>query len=199
MKGMRLLLLVPLCLAAEQEQAGAQANVTFRSGAVGLDAGHGALDFGTNVGIIAKFNVTPLFRLRTELDIDRSAMKDVSMGSYHGDQTAAFSSFGVGTEVELGNKDYAIFANLTPHMTLRTTTRVLKPVMAEQELAENSRFSLGASAGLGAEMFITNNIGLELQAQYVVFNFDHDDADPRYTGIRIDAGVQFYLGQNFER
>jgi hypothetical protein len=194
----RLVPLIALTVIGGSGQALAQANVSFRSGLCALPS-NGQMNWGTNVGLVAKFDATRLIRLRSQIDLDRAAMLDVAMGSYHGDQTATFTSLGFGVEFETGTRDYALIAHVTPHMTIRTTSRILMDAAGRQDLSDVARFSLGTTFGAGGEVFLSNVIGLELQAQYVIFNFDHDESDPQYKGIRLDAGIQFYLGQNFKR
>ncbi len=198
LRALLLPLIVVAALLAATATASAQANISFRTGVAGVYLKDNEPDWGTNVGLVAKFNITDAFRIRSQIDLDRVALRDVTIGSYFGDQTSTFTTIGFGGELELGGRSLGVVANLTPHMVLRTTSQLKRESDGREYLEDVARFSLGASIGIGGEWFITNNIGLEAQGQYLIYNFDHDETDPRYFGLRLDIGVQFYLGKVLE-
>ncbi|HVK37393.1 MAG TPA: hypothetical protein VNA88_02590 [Candidatus Kapabacteria bacterium] len=177
-----------------------QTNFSFFLGATALESQLSpATNLGASVGLITKFNVVELVRLRGQVHVDKVQVDDVTIGSFHGRESVTMVCFGFGGELAVGGRDVDVFVNATPHGTIRTTFRTETADDGSVHVSSLTRFSLGMVFGAGVEVFITDNIGFELQAQYDIFNFDHDETDPLYTGTRALAGLQFYLGRNFAR
>lgn len=150
------------------------------------------------MGATGKFNVTPIFLLRGQFNVDRIQLEHVSLPDFNGTQTMSFVCLGMGPELGVGGRDFTILAHLTIHGDIRTVSRILQE-NGNERVWKLTRFSLGVLGGAGFEFYITDNIGVEAQAQYDIFNFDHTALDPTWRALRLSAGVQFYLGMNFER
>lgn len=176
----------------------AQSNFSFWMGGTATYFGSSAINWGTTVGANGKFNVTDIFLVRGQFNVDRVQLRDISLPDFHGSQTVTFICLGTGPEIGIGNRDFDFLAHITPHGTIRTTSRIVTE-NGKERVWSLTQFSMGLVAGFGFEAFITNNLGVELQAQYDTYNFDGTDIDPHYKGLRALAGVQFYLGRNFLR
>ena len=191
--GLLLLVLVPA-------GAAAQTNFSFFLGATSLASDLSTeANLGASVGLITKFNVIELVRIRGQVHVDKVQVKEVATGSFTGRESVTMVCLGFGGEFAVGGRDFDVFVNATPHGTIRTSFRTIDQEDGSVHVANLTRFSLGIAFGGGFEWFITDNIGLELQAQYDIFNFDYDETDPIHRGIRGFGGVQFYLGRNFAR
>jgi hypothetical protein len=178
----------------------AQTNFSFFLGATALASDNSAkTDLGASVGLITKFNVLELIRLRGQVHVDKIPVEEVTSGAFHGGESVTMVCFGFGAELAVGGRDVDVFVSATPHGTIRTAFRTVDADDGSVHVGNLTRFSIGIVFGGGFEVFITDNIGFELQAQYDIFNFDHDETDPIYTGVRGLAGLQFYLGRNFAR
>lgn len=187
------------CLAAAVPLR-AQTNFSFFLGATALETEHSPqTSYGASIGLITKFNVVELVRLRGQIHVDKVQIDEVTRGAFEGRESVTMVCFGFGGELAAGGRDLDAFVNVTPHGTIRTAFRTQNRDDTTVHVDNLTRFSIGVVVGAGFEVFITDNIGFELQAQYDIFNFDHDETDPRYTGVRGFAGLQFYLGRNFAR
>jgi hypothetical protein len=191
---------VVLLMLSAGSAARAQSNFAFWVGGTGVYYDHNDINWGTSVGVTAKFNVTRLLLLRTQFNVDRIHMQDVDFEDFDGDQTVTFVCFGLGPEIAYGGRDFNVFTHLTVHSTIRTMSRILTDEENRESVWELTRASVGLIGAVGFEAFITDNIGLEGQGQYDIYSFDHTPGiDPRYIGLRAIVGVQFYLGRNFAR
>jgi Outer membrane protein beta-barrel domain len=195
---MRLLLAAILLAIAGGGMLHAQSNFAFWMGGTLLRQENGIENWGTSVGATGKFNVTPVFLLRGQFNVDRIQMQNIELPDFTGTQTMSFVSLGMGPELEVGGKDFGILAHVTLHGTIRTVSRILEE-NGRERVWQLTRFSLGVLGGAGFEAYITDNLGFEAQAQYDIFNFDATPQDPHWHALRVSAGVQFYLGRNFER
>lgn len=188
-----LMLLAFVCCGAR-----AQSTFTFSLGGSGLYYDGTPVNWGTSVGATAKFNVLPYTLARMQFNVDR-IQHEVDRSDFKGTQTSTFVNMGFGAEAAVGTRDFTAFLNLTPHGTIRTTSRILTQDDGSEKLWILNRFSVGVIVGFGFEAYVTNSIGFEMQTQYDVFNLDHSDVDPIARSIRASIGVQFYLGKNFAR
>ncbi|MEP7218275.1 MAG: hypothetical protein ABI876_05135 [Bacteroidota bacterium] len=178
--------------------ASAQSNFSFWLGETAVSPGGGKGEWGTSVGANGKFNITDILLIRGQFNVDRAQLLNQVYPGFNGGQTVTFISLGAGPELAFGTRDYDIFFHLTPHGTIRSVSRIVTEGGTDR-VWSLTRFSMGVLTGVGFEVFLSDNIGFELQGQYDVFNFDGSDTDPKYTGARGLAGVQFYLGRNFLR
>lgn len=178
----------------------AQTNFSFFLGATSLESQNSpGRHLGASVGLITKFNMIELVRLRSQVHVDKVQVDNVTSGSFRGRESVTMACFGFGAEVAVGGRDLDVFVNATPHGTIRTAFRTVDGDSGSVHVGSLTRFSIGMVLGVGVEVFITDNIGFELQGQYDIFNFDYDETDPALTGFRGLAGLQFYLGRNFAR
>jgi hypothetical protein len=191
-----MLLVAGLLLAAAPLRA--QSNFAFWVGGTQLSYHNGPSSWGTSVGATGKFNITPIFLLRGQFNVDRVQFQNAGLPEYDGTQTMTFIGLGTGPEIAVGWGDVDLLAHVTLHGDIRSVSRILDDNGAER-VWKLTRFSMGVLAGAGFEAYITDNIGFETQAQYDIFNFDATPIDPHWYGLRISAGVQFYLGRNFIR
>jgi hypothetical protein len=184
---------------ASSIDARAQTNFSFFLGATSLstDANPSAV-LGASVGLTTKFNIVEILRIRSQIYVDRVQV-EAEAGGMQRDESVTMVCLGFGAEAAFGGRDVDVFVNATPHGTIRTSFRTTERSDGTVEVANLTRFSLGIVFGAGFEVFITDNIGFELQGQYDIFNFDHSETDPVHRGVRGLAGVQFYLGRNFAR
>lgn len=186
-----------MCCAASLR---AQTNFSFFLGATSLKSDATPVaSMGASVGFITKFNVVELVRIRSQVNVDKVQVDQVTIGNFTGRESVTMVAFGFGAEIAVGGRDVDAYINATPHGTIRTAFHAEDRSDSTIHLSDLTRFSLGIAFGVGFEVFITDNIGFELQAQYDIFNFDHSDIDPTLHGIRGFAGLQFYLGRNFAR
>jgi len=176
----------------------AQSNFAFWLGGTGLYHGVEQLSWGTSVGMTAKFNVTPIFLLRSQFNVDRIQYQDAGLPDYDGAQTMTFVCLGTGPEIEFGGRDFNVLAHVTIFGDIRTVSRILQED-GKEKVWMLTRCSMGVLSGFGVEAYITDNIGVELQGQYTIFNLDGTTLDPTWRGVRVAAGVQFLLGRNFVR
>lgn len=191
---------VALLLSLVATRAPAQTNFSFFLGAVGVTTETSPqTNIGASVGLTTKFNVIELVRIRGQVNVDKVQLSDVRAGGHSRSESVTMVCFGFGAEVAIGGRDVDVFVNATPHGTIRTAFHTEDRPDGTVHVADLTRFSLGMAFGAGVEVFITDNIGFEVQAQYDIFNFDHNEADPIHRGVRGLAGVQFYLGRNFAR
>jgi hypothetical protein len=175
----------------------AQTNFSFFLGATSISSDQSdETNLGACVGLTTKFNAFELVRLRSQVHVDKIQIDD---RSGYGRQSATMVCLGFGGELVAGGRDIDLFVHATPHGTIRTLFRTEQQSDGSVHVSDLTRFSLGIVFGAGFEWFITDNIGFELQAQYDIYNFDHDDADPIYRGVRGIGGLQFYLGRNYAR
>lgn len=187
-------------LVASACAASAQTNFSFFLGATSLASERTPVaSLGASIGFITKFNVVELVRIRSQFNVDRVQVDDVRIGSFRGRESLTMVCLGFGAELAVGGRDADVYINATPHGTIRTAFRTEDRSDSSVHVSDLTRFSIGATFGAGFEVFITDNIGFELQMQYEIYNFDHDDADPVHRGVRGFAGLQFYLGRNFAR
>lgn len=178
--------------------ARAQSTFTFSLGGSGLYFDGEPITWGTSVGATAKFNVVPFTLVRLHFNVDR-VQHEVNRPDFKGTQTSTFVNMGFGPEVAVGTRDFTAFLNVTPHGTIRTTSRILIQDDKSEKLWVLNRLSVGVIVGFGFEAHVTNSIGFEMQTQYDVLNLDHSDVDPIARSLRASVGVQFYLGRNFAR
>ncbi len=176
----------------------AQSNFSFWFGGSAVYFGDSKINWGTSVGTNGKFNISDLLLVRGQFNVDRIQMKDAGLSDFKGSQTVTFICLGAGPEIGIGTRDFNFLFHITPHGTIRTTSRTLTE-NGKDRIWSLTNFSMGLVGGFGFEAFVTDNIGFELQTQYDTYNFDGTDADPFYKGMRAFAGVQFYLGRNFLR
>jgi hypothetical protein len=176
----------------------AQSNFAFWLGGTRLGYKDGVESWGTSVGATGKFNVTPMFLLRGQFNVDRVQLQNANLPDFKGTQTMSFVCLGMGPEIGVGGRDFTILAHVTFHGDIRTVSRILQE-NGNERVWKLTRFSLGVLAGAGFEFYITDNIGVEVQAQYDIFNLDTTPLDPSWRALRLSSGVQFYLGRNFER
>jgi hypothetical protein len=192
-----LVTLLPLVAPAS---SAAQTNFSFFLGATSLESDLAPkANIGASVGLITKFNVLELVRIRSQVHVDKVQVEEVTSGTFTGRESVTMVCLGFGGELAVGGRDVDVYVNATPHGTIRTSFRTIDQPDGSVHVANLTRFSLGVVFGAGFEWFITDNIGFELQAQYDIFNFDHDETDPVHRGIRGFGGLQFYLGRNFAR
>jgi hypothetical protein len=196
--GVRAVLVSAFIAIAGATLAGAQSNFAFWVGGTRLSYPGGVGNWGTSVGATGKFNVTTNFLLRGQFNVDRVQVSDINLPDFKGTQTMSFVCLGMGPEIGFGGKDFTFLAHVTIHGDIRTVSRILVENDKER-VWKLTRFSLGLAGGAGFEFYITDNIGVELQAQYDVFNLDATALDPHWHALRVATGVQFYLGRNFER
>jgi hypothetical protein len=176
----------------------AQSNFSFWMGGTATYFSSSAINWGTSVGANGKFNVTDIFLVRGQFNVDRVQLHDITLPDFQGTQTVSFVCLGAGPEIGLGNRDFDFLAHITPHGTIRTTSRIVTE-NGKERVWSLTQFSMGLVAGFGFEAFITDNLGVELQTQYDTYNFEGTEVDPFYKSIRALVGVQFYLGRNFLR
>jgi hypothetical protein len=177
----------------------AQPNLSFTLGATDARIASGTDYVGLSIGGMGKFEISDHIRIRGQFNVDKLQLEQNSPQNVGKDQSQTFMCLGAGVEGAIGTKDFKVFANLTPHGTIRTTMRTGVADGGDVRFVSVTRFSMGAVAGAGAEVFITDNLGLEGQLQYDIFNFDSDAGDPQFKGVRVLLGLQFYLGLNYRR
>jgi hypothetical protein len=190
-------LVVGLLLLSTFGGAAAQSNFSFELGGTSMTAGEVVPYVGVSIGSILKFGISPILRLRTQLYVDKLQVSR-NPESFDGNQSVTFTVFGIGVEAAYSTKDFSVFVNATPHGTVWTTMHS-GVVDNSVDVVSVTRFSGGMVFGAGAETFITDNVGLEGQVQYDIFNFDGSKGTPRHIGVRAMLGLQFYLGLNYQR
>jgi hypothetical protein len=189
-----LLLLLLLCGSAH-----AQSNFSFRIGATAIEDPDGTLNYGPNVGFGGKFNIMDLIRVRGQFDVDRVLLTDIRLPDFEGEETHTYICLGAGLEFVAGSSDLHFILNVVPHGAIRTNVRTIPNYDGSLRVTTLTRFSIGTVIGAGGEFYLTNNIGFEALAQYVIFNFDQTELEPMNTGFRATLGMQFYLGLNYVR